>query len=88
MIHSFQSDSCLTTNRDHSLRCMVALQETLIDAYKKQLSDVRAVNDFDVDTMMSSMFHSQTKEDLAIYKNAVLFMKQRMDFILDHPVFR
>ena len=67
---------------------MVALQETLIDAYKKQLSDVRAVNDFDVDTMLSSMFHSQTKEELTIYKNAVLFMKQRLDFILDHPVFR
>ena len=28
---------------------MVALQETLIDAYKKQLSDVRTVNDFDAD---------------------------------------
>jgi hypothetical protein len=67
---------------------MVALQETLIDAYKKQLSDVRTVNDFDADTMLSSMFHGQTKEELAIYKNAVLFMKQRMDLILDHPVFR
>lgn len=88
MLHSFQSDSCLETNRDHNLRCMMALQESLIDAYKKQLSDVRAVNDFDVDTMLSSMFHNQTKEDLAIYKNAVLFMKQRMDFILDHPVLR
>ena len=88
MIHSIQSDSCLTTNRDHSLRCIVALQESLIDSYKQQLSDVRAMNDFDVDAMLSSMFHSQTKEDLIIYKNAVLFMKQRMDFILDHPVFR
>ena len=88
MIHSLQSDSCLSTNRDHSLRCMMALQESLIDAYKKQLSDVREMNDFDVDAMLSSMFHGQTKEDLVIYKNAVLFMKQRMDFILDHSVFR
>lgn len=88
MIHSFQSDSCLTINRDQHLRCLMAIQERLIDAYKQQLSDVRAVNDFDVDAMLASMFHNQTKEDLVVYKNAVLFMKQRLDFILDHPVFR
>ena len=54
----------------------------MIRSYKSQLSIIRETNDFDVDELVDSILH--TNEDTSQFKNAVLFMKNKLDKILEN----
>jgi predicted thioredoxin/glutaredoxin len=54
----------------------------MIESYKSQLSMIRETNNFDVDELVDSILH--TNEDTSQFKNAVLFMKRKLDTILEN----
>lgn len=83
--HSFDENSVLF---------LIKLQQHVIDSYKAQLKVtkgelhlcknniecIKTCNDFDVNELTNNLIHNE--EDKAQFKNAVLFMKNRLDYIL------
>lgn len=83
--HSFNENSVLF---------LIKVQQHVIDSYKAQLKEtkgelhlcknniecIKTCNDFDVNELTNNLIHNE--EDKAQFKNAVLFMKNRLDYIL------
>lgn len=59
----------------------------MIESYREQLTEcqsnickIRKTNEFDVDDLVGSLLH--TPDDVTQYRNAILFMKNKLDFVL------
>lgn len=81
MIHA-KSDTCLSKKDTEVLNLIIQIQNSMIESYKSQLSMIRETNNFDVDELVDSILH--TNEDTSQFKNAVLFMKRKLDTILEN----
>lgn len=86
-MNSVRSDSCLTRTNAEELKQVVNIQRSVITTYRDQLAScqsslckIRQTNDFDVDELLKSMIH--TDDDVTQYRNAILFMKNKLDFVL------
>lgn len=79
---------------EHSVLFLIKIQQHVIDLYKSQLKETRGelslcknnieciktCNDFDVNELTNNLIHNE--EHKAQFKNAVLFMKNRLNYIL------
>lgn len=67
---------------------LLTIQKHMIRSYKQQLEQqkehidcIRECNDFDVNALTNAIIHDAEQKDA--FKNAVLFMKTRLDMILE-----
>lgn len=59
---------------------MMRIQRQMLKEYKNQLKTIRHCNDFDPNVLTDVIIHdSENKE---AFRNAVLFMKNRLDMIM------
>ena len=88
-MNSAKSDSCLSirTTPKPELDRVIALQKSMIASYREQLTEcesnlcrIRQTNEFDVDELVDTLLH--TSDDVQQYRNAILFMKNKLDFVL------
>ena len=80
---------------EQSVLFLIKIQQHVIDSYKSQLKEtkvelnqcknniecIKTCNNFDVNQLTNNLI--QNEEDKAQFKNAVLFMKNRLDYILN-----
>lgn len=81
-MHNVKSDTCLYIRNLETLNHIVKIQESILESYKRQLNTIRETNDFDVDEFVDSILH--TNEDTTQFRNAVMFMKHKLDILLEN----
>ena len=86
-MNSAKSDSCLSIRASATQKPIIELQNSIIESYRERLTlcqshicKIRKTNEFDVDDLVESLLH--TPDDVTQYRNAILFMKNKLDFVL------
>eukprot|EP00976_Prorocentrum_cordatum_P034063 693256-Prorocentrum_minimum.AAC.12 len=94
-MHSSKSDSALhmyskcqaqeRLPRTVQLEHMLEDQRRIVSTYEKQIGAIRETNDFDVDSLVANLIHGDKidRNVVSAYKNAVRFMKAKLDYILE-----
>lgn len=94
--HSIDGVSKKTNN--NSLLFIIKLQKYIIDSYKNQLHEaideithckeqfdkIKETNNFDPDDVTNILIHhAKHSEDKQIFKNAIVFMQNKLNYVLD-----
>jgi hypothetical protein len=81
-----------------SLLCIIKLQKSIIDSYKTQLHNandeiihrkenfkiIKETNNFDPDDVTNMLIHHvNNSEDKEIFRNAIIFMQNKLNFVLE-----
>lgn len=71
--------------RTVQLEHMLEVQRSIVSTYQKQIGVIRETNDFDVDSLVANLIHGDKMDRNVViaYKNAVRFMKTKLDYILE-----
>lgn len=91
-------DTISRKNEEESVLFIIKLQKSIIDSYKSQLDEakdeishckenfdiIKETNDFDPDNITNSLIHHvKSREEKQSFKNAIIFMQNKLKFVLN-----
>lgn len=91
-------DNININSEEDSILFIIKLQKSIIDSYKSQLDQakdeishckenfdiIKETNDFDPDNITNSLIHHvKSREEKQSFKNAIIFMQNKLKFVLN-----
>lgn len=91
-------DNININSQEDSILFIIKLQKNIIDSYKSQLDQakdeishckenfdiIKETNDFDPDNITNSLIHHvKSREEKQSFKNAIIFMQNKLKFVLN-----